>query len=691
MIKKIFSVLCALIIGLSLQAQKNYIKSADEALKYGQYFNAIELYKQAYTKAKKPDVKAKILYKTGLAYKSINDLKSAETYLQKSISAKYPDPAVHMVLADVLKAQMKYPEAMAEYETYKKENPSDPRGEMGIKSCQLAQEWKDNPTRYKIENMALINSKESDFCPQYKDAKYKTLVFTSTREGAQGKLDITTGQNHSDLYETTLDKNGKWSTPTPLGVIASPFNEGCACFTKKGDFMLMTRCPEAKGKKLACQLYIVKKQGNSWGEPEKLPFNIDSIAFGHPSLAPDGKTLYFVAKLPDGKGGKDIWKSIWDQKNNTWSKPINLGDMVNTPGDEVYPYIHPAGKTLYFSSNYHLGMGGLDIFKAEADENGNFTKPVENMKYPINSAADDFGIIFEGAKAKRGYFTSNREGGKGSDDIWSFYLPPLIFKMKGTVVSTGGNTGVGKSEGVANVKVRLEGSNGDIQETMTDKTGGYSFTGLKENTSYTVSIETNKNSVSEHYPDGYLASSEKGTFTTVGVNNSKEFVKGFEVKPVEREIRLPRILFDLDKATLRPESKDSLEYLYKLLIDNPTIIIEIQAHTDSRGSDKKNDKLSQDRAQSVVDYLINEKKINPARLQAKGYGKRKLLIKDDVIKAVKTKEEQEALHEKNRRVVFRIISWDFIDPNAPKKEVPKVKPKIEGEENSEEIPDAESN
>ncbi|RME18522.1 MAG: OmpA family protein, partial [Bacteroidetes bacterium] len=138
---------------------------------------------------------------------------------------------------------------------------------------------------------------------------------------------------------------------------------------------------------------------------------------------------------------------------------------------------------------------------------------------------------------------------------------------------------------------------------------------------------------------------------------------------------------------LRPESKDSLEYLYKLLVDNPTIVIEIQAHTDSRGSDKKNDKLSQDRAQSVVDYLINEKKINPARLQAKGYGKRKLLIKDDVIKAAKTKEEQEALHEKNRRVVFRIISWDFVDPNAPKKEVPKVKPKIEGEENSEEIPE----
>ncbi len=144
-------------------------------------------------------------------------------------------------------------------------------------------------------------------------------------------------------------------------------------------------------------------------------------------------------------------------------------------------------------------------------------------------------------------------------------------------------------------------------------------------------------------------------------------------------------MFDLDKSTLRPESKDSLEFLYKVLTDNPSIIVEIQAHTDSRGTDKKNDKLSQDRAQSVVDYLINEKKINPTRLQAKGYGKHKLLIKDDVIKKAKTKQEQEALHEKNRRVVFRIISWDFNDPNAPKKEAPKAKPKVQGEEDSESI------
>lgn len=665
-------------LAFSSLAQKK-LDQADLAFDNRQYFNAVELYKQAYTSVKKAEVKAKVLYRTGYSYHEINDMKSAETYYQKAIAAKYPDPVAVLRLADCLKAQGKYPEAITEYNNYKKLNPSDPRGDKGVKSCELAQQWKDQPTRYKVENMALINSKESDFSPSYSDKKYNTLIFTSTREGVNNKVDITSGQNHSDLYETKLDKNGKWSTPITLApTVISPFNEGAASVSKKGDFMLMTRCPEVKSAISGCQIYISKKQGSGWAAPEKLPFNIDTVQFGHPAISTDGKTVYFVSRMRGGAGGADIWKTVFDQKANTWSAPINLGNIINTPGDEMYPYVSNDNKTLYFSSNYHPGMGGLDLFKAEIGADGKFTKAPENLKAPLNSGADDFGIVFEGNK-QRGYFSSNREGGKGSDDIWSFFLPPLSFNLKGKVVSSGGSKGVNKGEPIANAKIKLNGSDGTINDAVTGNDGGYTFK-LKENVSYTVTIETSKQTVSATYKDGYLASKDMGALTTAGEPASKDFVKDFELTPVEREIRFPAVLYELGKADLKPESKDSLNFLYQTLIDNPTIIIQLSAHTDSRGNDKANQDLSQKRAQSCVDYLANEKKIPLARLSAKGFGETKLLVTDDVINKAKTKEEKEALHQKNRRTVFSIVSWDYVDPNAPKTNAPTVKPKVSGEE-----------
>lgn len=673
-------------LAFSVTAQKNYLKDADQAYNTHQYFNAIELYKQAYTKVKKPDAKAKILFRTAESYHAINDLKGAETYYNKAIKAKYPDPVAILKLADCLKAQQKYPEAIVEYNNYKKEMPSDPRGEAGVKSCELAQQWKDAKntpeTRLKVENMALINSKEADFGPAYADKKYTTLYFTSTRQGAQGSIDVTTGQNKSDIYETKLDKNGKWSTPTTLATtVVSKMNEGGAFVSKKGDLMFMTRCPEAKGKQLKCQIYVSKKQGPSWTEPELLPFNIDTISFRHAVLSPDGNTLYFDSRLPGGYGGNDLWMSTAEGKgkDKTWSQPVNLGPAINTAGNEGYPYMADDNQTLYFSSDTHLGMGGLDLFKATKDANGKFTKAPENLKYPMNSAGDDFGIVFEGKKI-RGYFTSNREGGKGSDDIWSFVLPPLNFNLTGTVVSAENN------EPVTNALIHLKGSNGDMFEFKTTADGKYNFK-LKENTSYEVTVATDKNTMSQTFKLGFLANKDMGKLTTVDENESKDFVKDFALTPVKAEIRFPAVLYDLGKATLRPESKDSLNFLYQTLIDNPTIVIELQAHTDSRGSDAKNLKLSEDRAKSCVDYLVNEKKIPIARLMSKGWGEKKLLVKDDVIAKAKTKEEKEALHQKNRRTVFRIVNWDYQDPNAPKSEKPVYKPQVKGEENSENIED----
>lgn len=702
--KVILSAIAILTFAFSGKAQKNYLKDGDAAFAGQQWFNAIELYKQAYPKIKKADIKARTLFRTAECYFAINDLKGAEAYYQKAIKAKYPDPIAILKLADVLKTEGKYAEAIVEYNNYKKEVPDDKRGENGAKSCELAQQWKDAKntpeSRYKVENMALINSKESDFSPAYADKKYNTLYFTSTRDGGTGKeKDIVTGTNHSDVYETKLGKDGKWSTPTVLNTAAmSKMNEGSVAVSKKGDVMFMTRCPEAKKQQLKCQLYVCKKQGPSWGEPELLPFNIDSVPLRHPALSADGKTLYFDAKFEGGYGGTDIWMSTYDAKAKTWGQPVNLGPTINTAGNEGFPYITEDDKSLYFSSNYHLGMGGLDMFKADKDANGKFTKAPENLKYPMNSPYDDFGIIFEGKKA-RGYFSSNREGGKGSDDIWSFMLPPLNFNLSGTVVSSEGN------EPVQNAIVHLKGSNGDMFEAKTGADGKYSFK-LKENTSYEVTVATDKNTVSQTFKLGFLANKDMGKLTTVGEYESKDFIKDFALTPVKAEIRFPAVLYALGKWDLMVDpdgtnpsnethkpinSKDSLNFLYQTLIDNPTITIELSAHTDSRGSTKSNDELSQKRAQSCYDYLVNEKKIAADRIKPVGYGEHKLLIKDDVIAKAKTKEEKEALHQKNRRTVFKILSWEYQDPNAPKSEKPVYKPQVKGEEDADKIETNEGN
>lgn len=670
----------ALTISLSAFSQKT-LQKADEAFETQQYFDAVNLYKSAYQKAP-ADKKGIIMFRAGYASQKINDYKGAESYYQKAISVNYDDPIVYYRLAEVLKTQQKYPEAIVEYNNYKSKGGNAKKADLGVKSCELAQQWLDNPLRYKTENMSMINTKQRDYSPCFSDKKYTTLSFSSTRDGSTGDIDMVTGTNHSDIWESKVDKNGKWSTPVLAPpTICTPVNEGQPWVSKKGDMIFFTRCPEEKGKTNVCALYMAKKQGSTWGEATRLPFCNDTVQFVHPTLSADGKILYFASKMKGGFGSYDIWSCTFDAKTNAWGQPKNMGPNVNTEGIEAYPTVSNDGKKLYFSSDYHPGMGGLDIFVAELSADGKVSKAVENMKSPINSSYDDFGIIFEGKKM-RGYFTSNREGGKGDDDIWSFYLPPMVFNLKGTVFSEGDpNTAKGQGETVENVKVKLIGSNGSIDEVTTGKNGAYTFK-LKEGVTYTVSTETSKSSKSSSFPkDGYLSTKDQRVVTTVGEDKSKDFQADFAVKPVVPVLRMPKVLFALGSAELAPAGKDSLNYLYDILKDNAGIVVELSAHTDTRGDAKKNMELSGGRAQSCVDFLTKEKGINPQRISAKGFGATQPLIPDDVIKKAGSKEEQEALHEKNRRVEFKVLNFDFVDPNAPKA---PVKPKKAADDEDEE-------
>ena len=648
-----------LMISISTQAQRNYIKEAQKYYTNEQWVDAIEAYKKASSKVSNKIQKAECIFKVAECYKHLNDMKNTETWLAKAVKAKYPDPIVTLYLADVKKAQERYADAIIDYNEYAKTVPSDPRGADGVKSCELAQKWKDNPTRYTVSILP-FNSKGWDYSPIYADKKYNSIYFVSTREGATGNdTDPSAGQSFSDIYETKMDKKGAWSAPQALGQpINTTFNEGPLSFNKKRNKMFFTRFKVEKNKLYGTRIMMAEKKGGGWTEPKLIPLCPDTSTYsvGHPAILPDESRLYFASNMPGGFGGFDIWYVTYDKKTSAWGDPQNCGSTINTIGDEYFPSISEAGD-FYFASNGQMGMGGLDIFRAK--KSGDSFSNVENLQYPINSAGDDFGIIWEGTKGERGMLTSNRAGGKGGDDIYSFALPPVIFNVDGVVYNKE------TREKVVGAKVKLIGSDGSSIETTTDGTGGYRFDMtpdgrrvIQTQTTYTLTCEK----------VDYLG--DRSEFTTVGLDNGQDFKKDMEMTPVKKEvsIKLPSILYDLAKWDLKPQFQDSLSGLIKTLNDNGNITIELGSHTDTRGDVKANAELAQKRAQSVVDFLIS-KGIAGDRLKARGYGESQPMISDAEINAMKTPEEKEEAHAKNRRTTFKITSFTYVPKEDPNNKV----------------------
>jgi peptidoglycan-associated lipoprotein len=677
---KVLSVLVVFLLAFSVNAyaQKNYIRDADKAFDSQQYFTAAELYKKGMAKIKNKEETARITFQIAECYRKMNDWKQAESWYGKAIKKKCNNEKAYLWYAEAKKINMKYDEAITAFNDYKTRVPSDPAGENGVKSSELSQKWKDSPTRYVVENMAQINSKDYDFSPTYSDKKHTSLIFTSKREGQTGnKIDPISGTMYSDLFETKVDKNGKWSSPSTVqGDVNSALgNEGASCVNKKADKIYFTKCDQQKKQLITCKIFLSAKKGNSWAAPEMVDFGLDaaildSFNFRHPTISADEQVMVFSSDMTGNMGGhhSDLWMSTFDKKAKKWGKPTNLGGTINTNNREGFPYISETND-LYYSSDGLLGMGGLDIFKATITDAKNWKWGTpENLRYPMNSPGDDFGICFDGKK-ERGYLTSNREGTKGADDIWSFYLPPLVFHLNGTVT----DCKYGPTVSVQECTVRLVGSDGSAVEAKSDKDGKYKFDLLPE-VSYVVTVFSDGKAHSTK-AEGYLnlPDKDKGKLTTVGEMTSKDFTLDFCLVPVESEIRFPAVLYDLNKSNLRPESQDSLNFLYQTLMDNPTAIIEISSHTDARASNAYNQKLSQARAQACVDYLVKVKGIPAERMVAKGYGEERPLrmtdgtvLTEKYINAKKTKQEQEALHQLNRRTVFTVLSWNYVDPNAPK-------------------------
>ena len=641
----------AFTLSLNVSAQKNFLEEADHALYNEQkYFDAIEMYKKAYTKEKGRDVKAEIIFKIAESYRLSDQAEQAEVWYDKAILARYNDPTSYLHLGEMKKLGGKYDEAIVQFKKYMAEVPEDPRGQQGVTSAEQAQKWLDQPTKYIVEPMSLINSEGYDFSPTFSDKNNDEIIFTSLREGSTGSgVSAVTGQSFADLYQSTRDRKGKWSEPVLVEGINTESEEGSAVMNKRKNTIFYTKCMVDKKGYFGCKIYQAKKMGSGFGQEEVIPIGTDSTTIGHPALTEDDKTLIFAADLEGGYGGKDLWYVRLISRSKGWSEPINLGPEINTSGHEMFPYIHENG-TLYYSSDGLPGMGGLDIFKTDIMGENKWGNPT-NLKSPINSYSNDFGIIFDGNNNK-GYFTSNRQGGKGLDDIWSFAEPPLLFVLGGIVKDL--ETG----EPLVAATITLVGTDGSTAEAETDAAGTFEFADnagdpyINPETSYSLSVKK----------PGYL--NAKGNETTVGLEESKRFAHLYELQPITKDpIKLPEILYEFNKTTLTDQAKDSLNYLYRIMADNPNITIELKANTDSRGSDSYNLKLSQGRAESAVNYLVSLG-IEKERMEPKGYGETALLISDAEINKLATEEEREAAHQLNRRTEFSILRTDYIPKNV---------------------------
>jgi peptidoglycan-associated lipoprotein len=547
-----------------------------------------------------------------------------------------------------------YDDAMEQYRRYKELVPDDPRGQDGITSCELAMEWMNNPTNYEVENMKYFNSSQSDYSPNFASDDYQVVYFTSSREEATGNdIHGGTGENFSDIFQSTMDRKGKWSVPVALSeAINTEFEDGTPVLTDDYSTMYFTRCKANKNTNFGCQIYVSKRSGDTWSDAEPLTIADDSIVIAHPAISPDELTLYFVSDMPGGEGGKDIWKVSRESSGGEWGQPENM-EAINTVDDEMFPYVHADG-SLYFSSNGRIGMGGLDIYKANQQEDESWT--IENMKYPVNSFADDFGIVFE-KEMERGYFSSTRKG-RGNDEIYMFALPPMKFNIIGEVRDD-------KTDAVLpGATVKSIGSDGITIETTTGDDGTFRFM-LKPNTDYVFVASR----------IGYLNGKERNT--TKGQEKSTDFRATIYLSNIRQSIELSNsnVFYDFGKWDLRPEAMVSLDKLIETLNDNPTITIELMAHTDSRDSEEFNLDLSQKRAQSVVDYLI-ERGVDPVRLTAKGYGEsmpkevnRRIaenygflsegsVLDDDFLNTLSTTQQEQA-HQLNRRTEFRVLRTDY--------------------------------
>ena len=621
-IKPTITVLTVLLFGILLQGCGGAkLSVANEQMERGEYYDASRTYRRVYNKLTKREERpqrGEIAYKMAECYRRLSMNARAATAYQNAIRYGYPDSMALLYLGQTLHADGKYKEAIDAYEQFLATSPkASDIAETGIAGCRIGLKVKENPTRYVVKNAKLFNSRRADYSPMFLDKSHDAIYFTTTNEKVTGshRSEIT-GMKKSDIWWSRKNERGEWQRPEPVeGELNTEHEEGIMSFSPDGSTMYLTRARREPNAHTGVEIYTSQRSEAQWSAPVKFEITADTLSsYGHPAVSPDGTWLYFTSDMPGGFGGKDIWRINLKERQGSLE---NLGEFINTDGDEEFPYVR-TDSLLYFSSNGHAGLGGLDIFRARLTP-------------------------------------SNRGDGRGYDHIYSFILPDLKINISGMVLDK-------DEEPVPNSIIRIIGNDGSNQRAVGRSDGSFSFP-LRRGVKYVMLAGAR----------GYL--NAKQEFEADNAEEDAEYNVDFILASITKPNVVDNIFYDFDKATLRPESKTALDSIVQVLHDNPNVTIEMASHTDRWGSEEYNINLSQRRAQSVIDYLI-EAGIKPDRLQPQGYGKSRPkvitkrlarefpqfkegdVLNEEYIEAL-SETDQEVADQINRRTEFQVLSIDY--------------------------------
>lgn len=629
------------------------LSTANEQFERGEYFDASKTYRKVYNKlTRKEDrkLRGEVAWQLAECHRRLNQNARAAAAYQNAIRYGYGDSTAYLKLARALHGDGKYAAAITAYETYLTWRPDDILAKNGLAGATMGRD-KALPSRYVVKNAKLFNSRRSDYSPMFFDSSLDRLYFTTTNEKVSGtKRSEITGMKNGDIWTVAKNEKGEWGRPEPVeGELNSELDEGIVSFTPDGQTMYLTKARREPNAHTGVEIYTSQRSDAKWSAAQKYEITADTLSsYGHPAVSPDGTWLYFTSDMPGGSGGKDIWRVNLREHAGSLE---NLGEWINTPGDEMFPYVR-TDSVLYFASNGHPGFGGLDIFRAELTPSGGWN--VVNMGRPVNTPGDDFGITF--GKGESGYYSSNNGDARGYDHIFSFELPDLKINISGWVLDK-------DEEPVPNAVIRIVGNDGSNQKAVARDDGSFSFP-LQRGVSYVMLAGAK----------GYL--NAKQEFTSDIAEEDAEYGVDFILSSITKPVVVDNIFYDFDRASLRTESKRALDSLAQVLRDNPNVTIEMASHTDRWGSDEYNINLSSRRAKSVIDYLISVG-IEPERLQSQGYGESRPktitkrlarlypefkegdVLTEEFILALPDEKQQEDADQINRRTEFQVLSIDY--------------------------------
>jgi peptidoglycan-associated lipoprotein len=643
-----------LMLSLLCSCSTAKLSVADGQMARGEYYDASRTYRKIYNRLKKKSerpLRGEVAFKMGRCYSSLGMSARASVAYRNALRYDYPDSTTLLYLGRSLHAEGKYALAADAYSSYLALSPADSVCALnGLAGCRLAASLKEHPTRYVVRNAKIFNSRRSEFAPMFLDRSGDVLYFTTTNERVTGTLrSEITGMKRSDLWMARKNERGEWMRAEPAeGDITTAHDEGIVSFSPDGHTMYLTRARREQDADTGVEICTSQRSDARWSAPVRLDVSADTLSsYGHPAVSPDGTWLYFTSDRPGGYGGKDLWRVSLKERA---SVPENLGDFINTPGDEMFPYVRD-DSVLYFASNGHAGLGGLDIFRAEMQPSGSWL--VTNMGVPVNSSADDFGITF--GYGESGFFSSNRGDSRGYDHLYSFMLPDLKIEIGGIVEDLDGYP-------VDGALIRIVGDDGSIRKSRSKPDGTFSFP-LQRGVSYVMMAGA----------AGYL--NAKQEFMSGVEEEDARYEVNFTLASIDKPNVIDNIFYDFDKATLRPESRAALDSMAQVLRDNPRVSIELSAHTDRKGTEAYNIDLSMRRARSVIDYLVAAG-IDSVRLTPHGYGKSRpktvtprlakeypqfaegTVLDEEFIEQLPD-ADREIADQINRRTEFKVLSIDY--------------------------------